>query len=554
MDRRELLKLTAASTAAMVIPACLRPDSPQADPVHRRRGSRPAAAGGSSGGPDLPQAGSAADSGSDFPQTDSGADSGSALGTMPNVLFVFDDQLRADVCGVYGGKDITTPNIDQLANEGVVFTNCVSSCPLCTPYRGMLQTGRYPTHSGILFNFVEANAVQNPHCLANVFAAAGYETGFVGKWHLASGMHRESGLHQDDQSADQSYYEENPETEYVPPGPGRLGYKHWQAYNFHMDFNNYYYYEDEPKKIHSGRYETDTQTDQAIAYMEECRKLGQPFFLSVAPHPPHPPFDAGAIPEGYLDQVPETIQWSPNVPTDNNPRSVMEMRYYLAMAKNVDDNLGRLMEYLEASGLAANTIVVFTADHGEMHGSHGRLNKMVPYAEAMNVPLIMRWPKRIAPGMRTDALQTPMDHLPTLCGLAGLSIPAQVDGADLSGVILGKGSDDRADVLIGNYTSNWDFLQTGTDWPEWRGVKTKQYTYCKWLAGSEELYDNLADPYQMNNLAADRAHADVLLHLRARLYDLLAVAHDDFRKGTDYDEWYDDQRNLIRTGLGPVVS
>ena len=511
MDRREFLKLTTAGTAAMAIPGCQGPQPER----------------------------------------------------KPNVLFIFDDQLRADVCSVYGGKDITTPNIDQLADQGVVFTNSVSSCPLCTPYRGMVQTGRYPTHSGVVMNFVEVNAVQNPHCLADVFAAAGYETGFIGKWHLSSGYRHEEGLYDSDPAAVQAYVDRNPETEYVTPGPGRLGYKHWQAFNFHCNFNDYFYYEDEPKRIYSGRYETDTQTDQAIAYMEKCHNLGLPFFLTVAPHPPHPPFDPSFIPEGYLEKTPETIQWSPNVPTDNNPRTVMEMRYYLAMAKNVDDNLGRLMAYLETSGLAADTIVVFTADHGEMHGSHGRLNKMVPYAEAMNIPLIVRWPKRIAPGW-TDALQTPIDHLPTLCGLAGLSIPREVDGADLSRALLGKGggdshgdnhgnnNDGREDVLIGSYTSNWDFFQTDTAWPEWRGVKTKQYTYCKWLAGAEELYDNLVDPYQMNNLAADGTPPEVLLHLRARMKDLLATAHDDFRPGTGYGEWYDHQRNLIRTGLGPV--
>jgi arylsulfatase A-like enzyme len=230
----------------------------------------------------------------------------------------------------------------------------------------------------------------------------------------------------------------------------------------------------------------------------------------------------------------------------------MEMRYYLAMAKNVDDNLGRLMDYLETSGLAADTIVVFTADHGDMNGSHGRVNKMVPYAEAMNLPLIVRWPHRIAPGSRSDALHTPMDHLPTLCGLAGLTIPSEVDGADLSRTILGQGGDSREEVLIGNYTSNWDFFQTGTAWPEWRGVKTKQYTYCQWLAGGEELYDNLADPYQMNNLAAAAAEPANLNRLRSRMKDLLALAHDDFRPGTGYGEWYDDKRNLLRTGLGPV--
>jgi arylsulfatase A-like enzyme len=476
-----------------------------------------------------------------------------APGKKPNVLFVFDDQLRADVCGVYGGKDITTPHIDRLASQGVTFTNSISSCPLCTPYRGMVHTGRYPTHSGIIMNFVEASQTQNPHCMANVFGQAGYDTGFIGKWHLSSGWRREEGLYERDQEAVQSYREKNPETEYVAPGTGRLGYGHWQAFNFHTAFNDYYFYEDEPKRIYSGRYETDTQIDQAIACMEKHKNSDQPFFLCVAPHPPHPPFAPEYTPEGYLEQVPENIHWPPNVP-EENPRKFMEMRYYLAMSKNMDDNLGRLMEYLEVSGLAKDTILVFTSDHGEMHGSHGRLNKMVPYAEAMNIPLIIRWQNRIEAGHRIDALQVPMDHLPTLCGLAGLRIPGEVDGTDLSRVILGKEKDSREEVLISSYTSHWDFFQTGTHWPEWRGVKTKQYTYCKWLTGEEELYDDMEDPFQMNNLAAGRAELPVLKHMRSRLKDFLAEAHDDFRPGTAYGEWYDDRRNLIRTGLGPVKS
>ncbi len=499
IDRRLFLKMAAAGTAAMAIPGCTRPGS----------------------------------------------------GKKPNVLFVFIDQLRADVCGVYGGSYIETPHIDRLASQGATFANAVSSCPLCTPYRGMVQTGRYPTHSGIVMNFVEASPIQNPHCLGHVFTASGYETGFIGKWHLSSGWRREEGLCEGNPERIRAFREKNPETEYVAPGPGRLGYTHWQAFNFHTAFNDYYFYEDEPKKVFSGRYETDTQVDQAISYMERCKNSGRPFLLCVAPHPPHPPFAPEYIPEGYLAKVPEVVRWSPNVPADN-PRKLIEMRYYLAMAKNVDDNLGRLMQYLDASGLAEETIVIFTSDHGDMHGSHGRLDKMVPYAEAMNIPLIFRWPNRIKAGLRLDALQTPLDHLPTLCGLTGMRTPGEVDGVDLSPVILGKSKDIRDEVLIGNYTSHWDFFQTGTRWPEWRGVRTKRYTYCQWLTGKEELYDDIEDPYQMKNLVEGEEEPAVLTRLRGRLKGLLAEAHDDFLPGTAYAEWYDDRRNLIRTGQGPV--
>ena len=500
MDRREFIKIAAASTGSLMIPGCLSREWVQ---------------------------------------------------KKPNIVFVFDDQLRADVCGVYGGKDILTPNINRLASQGIKFTDAISSCPLCTPYRGMLHTGRYPTHSGILMNFVEANHIQNPNCIANVFNNAGYHTGFIGKWHLSSGWRREEGLFEPDRAAVAAFRTKNPETEYVPPGPKRLGYKHWEAFNFHVAFNNYWYYKDEPKKLYSDKYETDTQIDQAIAYMEALKNSANPFFLTVAPHPPHPPFKPEYIPKGYLDKVPDQIHWSPNVPPDN-PRKLIEMRYYLAMAKNIDDNLGRLMQYLDDSGLSDNTILVFTSDHGEMHGSHGRLNKMVPYTEAMNIPLIIRWPGRIQAGQESDALFTAMDHLPSLCGLAGLSIPQEVDGCDLSDVILNHNRDSREEVLIGNYTSHWDFFQTGTLWPEWRGIKTKQYTYCQWLTGDEELYDHIEDPYEMNNLAIGGKGLPILKKMRQRLKDFLVTAHDDFLPGTAYADWYDDLRNLQRTGLGKI--
>jgi arylsulfatase A-like enzyme len=487
IDRRAFLKLAAAGSAGLALPGCSSPGPPR----------------------------------------------------RPNVLFVLPDQLRSDMCSVYGGRNITTPNVDRLASEGVVFTNSVSTCPLCTPYRGMLQTGRYPTHSGIILNFVEASPTQNPHCLANVFGAAGYATGYIGKWHLAAGGYGSCPVG------------DNPENDFVAPGPKRLGYEHWQAYNFHYDYQNYWYFEDVPEKRYSGRYETDTETDQAIAFMEECRQSGRPFLLNVASHPPHPPFSPDYTPAGYLDRMPQTPWWPPNIPADN-PCTDEELRCYLAMIQNVDDNLGRLLDYLESSGLAGDTIVVFTSDHGEMLGSHGRIQKMVPYAEAINVPLIMRWPKRISAGTRVDALQTPMDHFPTLCGLAGLPIPSEVDGADLSGVVTGKSSDVRDGVLIAQYSSGELTFETGTSWPEWRGVRTQQHTYIRWLAGAEELYDNWADPYQMTNLAQDGAEPEALVRLRTRLSELLATAHDDFRTGVEYSDWYDDCRDLVRTALGPV--
>lgn len=480
--------------------------------------------------------------------------SGTTATDQPNILIIVDDQLRRDALGVFGGGfNITTPNMDRLSNEGTNFRNSISSCPLCTPFRGMLNTGRYPTHSGIIFNFVDVSPKQNPHCMANVFGAAGYHTGLIGKWHLASGFRTPEGLYKPHPKKRAAWVKEHPDHEYVPPGPGRLGYQFWQSYNFHTAFKDYWYYEDKPNKIYSDEYETNTEIDQAIAYMENYKSSQNPFLLTVCPHPPHAPFTR--YPKGYLDKVapPDQIKWDPNVPEDN-PRSIEDIRGYYAMIKNVDYNIGRVLNYLDQSGLAENTIIILTADHGEMNGSHGRTQKMVPYREAINIPMIIRWPDHIPESRFIDALHTPMDIFPTLCGLTGVDIPNEVNGRDMSQVVLGKEYSTRDDVLIMNYTSHWDFLQTGTRWPEWRGVYSGRYTYVKWITGEEELYDNGIDPYQMNNIIDDQDYFTEVQALRRRLKMLLREADDDFRPGDEYGPWFTNDRQLVKTGLGPVPS
>jgi len=471
--------------------------------------------------------------------------------SRPNVLFIFYDQLRADACGIYGGRNIATPNIDRLAAGGVLFSNATSSCPVCTPYRGMLQTGRYPTHSGIVLNFVEAHPDQR--CIGHVFRDAGYRTGFIGKWHLAAGFRRRDGAFEHDRAAVLDYYRSHRETEFVPPGGHRLGYDHWQAFNFHVSFNLPWYYGDEAKKLLMPGYESDGETEFAMRFMTECRDRGDPFFLMVAPHPPHPPFTPRACPRGSLDRIGEDLYFPPNVPPDHPRRTDdLAFRCYLAMCRNADDNVGRILSYLDQSGLADNTIVVLTSDHGEQHGSHNRVNKMVPYAESVNIPLIMRWPGRIPEGTTSDALHVPMDHMATLCGLADLDVPETSDGLDLSGAVLGESGPTRDTALMMNYCSDWDFFQSGTRWPEWRGVRTRRHTYVRWLSGEEELYDNPEDPFQMTNLAEGARDLPTQRRLRAALRDLLAEAHDEFLPGTAYADWFDAERNLIRTALGPV--
>lgn len=190
----------------------------------------------------------------------------------PNVLLVFYDQYRPDIIGAYGGgRNITTPHLDRLAEEGVLFTNALSTTPVCTPYRGMIMTGRYPTHTGIMLNFLEANTSQTN--IADVFTTTGYRTAFMGKWHLAAGSHKMAWVGQEEGSWEhaQPDIDENPDYNFVPPGPARLGFEDWAAFNFHVEFLAASYYRDEPKKLIMDSYESNALTDMAIEYMEEAQ-------------------------------------------------------------------------------------------------------------------------------------------------------------------------------------------------------------------------------------------------------------------------------------------
>jgi len=480
--------------------------------------------------------------------------SGKSAAERPNIIVVMPDQYRADLCGAYGGgKNITTPNIDRLAREGITFDNALAICPLCTPARAMFMTGLYGSHTGMVLNFLQINPDQP--AIAKAFDQAGYETGIIGKWHLAAGDRIAPGKFNEDGNAIRAYDLKHPNYDYVPPGPERLGFEYWAAYNFQCDFMNEPYYRDEPVVKHMKGFETDAEIDMAMAFIREQIQAGRPFFLFVAPHPPHPPFRPDFCPPGYLEHIPTNLVWSPNVPKDARRRTnTLAIRCYYAMAKNFDDNLGRLLRFLDETGLATNTIVEVTSDHGEMNGSHNRNNKMVPYAEAVKVPMIARWPGHIPAGVHTKTLQTHADQFPTLCALAGIPVPKHRDGIDLSRVYLGKGKVKRDAVLMMSYSSHWDYFQTGTRWPEWRGVKTERYTYVKWLKGREELYDDVADPYQMTNLVQDAGHHATLEKLRARLKKLLKQADDQFLPGTAYANWYDDNRNLIPAAFNASAS
>jgi len=392
---------------------------------------------------------------------------------LPNVLFILCDQWRAQALSSAGDPNVRAPNVDAMAAAGARLTHCYSNSPLCTPCRSMLMSGRYPTRTNCFVNDVLMPLEE--YCVAEAFRDAGYSTGYIGKWHLDG----------------------DPKPGYVEPGPHRQGWDYWAAFNRGHDYFSGVYYEDSPTPISvpSGKFEPDHQTDLAINWI--AGRVGEtaPWFLTVSFGPPHTPYRA---PQAYMDLFdPAALILRPNVSGDVT-QARTDLRGYYALIKNLDDNIGRLLQCLSDNGLADDTVVVLTADHGDMHYSQGQVHKSKPWEESIGVPFIVRWPGGLSAGRVVDSLFASIDIHPTLCGLCGVPIPPGKDGADYSHLLRGLPGPERQSVYL---TIG---LPSATS--AWRGVRTAQYTYA-WKGGVSGapwvLYDNFADPYQMNNLAAD---------------------------------------------------
>lgn len=463
------------------------------------------------------------------------------MGPRPNILFLLADQLRsASVLG--GGAALAhTPNLDALAARGRVFENTISICPVCTPYRGMLLTGRHPQSTGHLVNFVETRA--DEISIADAFSRAGYRTGYVGKWHL--GVGRLPGPHGG--------------PEYIPEGRSRLGFEYFRAYNFHYDYVDGYVCLDDWKVERWPGYETEGLCKYTAEFLDS--EDGRPFCLFVSPHQPHLGKDLPFAPDRFYQNLPAEIPLPPNVASADQVSSREMQRHYLAMTAAVDEMLGTLLNQLETSGRADNTIVIFTSDHGSMGGAHGvdPWCKKLPYEESIHVPLVVRWPGDSLAGTRCDTLVSPVDFFPTLAGLCRVPVPAGLEGRDLSSVWLGGIEDSERDALLTmNFAWNPDLLIGADDgrhkahYQPWRGVRTKTHHLIRWLDGHTKLYDLAADPLQRNDLAYEATHAGLRQKLEARLNELLLERGDTFEDAPAYQSWLDNRRRIVRNAHGPL--
>ena len=465
-----------------------------------------------------------------------------------NLIYVFADQLRSQSMGYAGDGKAITPHIDRFAGEGVNFANAVASSPVCTAYRASLLTGRYTTSHGMVINELRMNPRQR--CFGHVLTDAGYRTAYIGKWHLYA---NELGHH------------DEPRNSFVPRGPHRLGFDgEWKAYNFHHDNYGAFYHTETSEKIFYGEgvYEPDAQTDFAIDFIRRSSSDNtEPFALFLSWGPPHDPWGPDNVPAEFWAMhqdtpFPEPPNYLPHndapyadawATLDDGEREELESwrRGYYAQVTSVDANFGRLLRALDGAGTADDTLVVFTSDHGEMFGAHGRRAKNIFYEEACHVPLLMRLPGRIVAGHVSDACLSTVDLMPTLLALMDLNCPDGVEGMDLSHCACGRPGPepDAAFLQICGATAAWE------DGHEWRALRDKRHTYAVYrVDGKELLFDNQADPYQMHDLAGAPEFTDTLERFRAALAAKMAGLNDAFQTCTWYrDHWTDGRRNIVRS-------
>ena len=443
----------------------------------------------------------------------------------PNVIWIFGDQHRAQALSCAGDPNVNTPNIDNLAAQGVNFTDAVTVMPLCCPFRGSLLTGRYPHHC------VPGHEYPLPDgqpTIAEPFRTAGYHTAYFGKWHL-------SGWHERDGRA----------AMFITDPNKRGGFDEWVGY----DNNNSQY----DCWVHGGKgrdafhrrlpgYETDALTDLLIDYIRKqaaARKTGkgQPFFAALSVQPPHNPYVA---PEHWIQRHNgATLQLRPNVP--NIPHWREQARHdlagYYGMIENLDWNLGRVRKALEEAGLGFQTHLMFFSDHGDMHGSHGQFKKMTPHEESLRVPFIIGGESPHGYGGRGNGERrvpvNTVDIAPTTLGLCGIAKPAWMEGTDYShyrlggkrGRQTGAGEPDSAYVQSVVPTMHGDSV----DKP-WRGLVTRDgWKYVCFEGMSWMLFDLNEDPYELANLAHNTKFTAERKRLLARLKQWGADTGDKFK-------------------------
>ncbi|MBT4098062.1 MAG: sulfatase [Gemmatimonadetes bacterium] len=431
------------------------------------------------------------------------------MAEQPNVVLVFGDQWRAQATGYAGDPNVQTPNLDRLAAQSVNMTHAVSGCPVCSPARACLLTGQYPLTHGVFVNDVPLS--DQAVSLAQAFGQGGYDTAYIGKWHV-DGQGRSN---------------------YIPP-ERRQGFDEWQVLECTHDYNESHYYAgDSEQKLQWEGYDAAAQTTAAQTYLQSRRGQDAPFLLVLSWGPPHNPYQTA--PEAYRARYDaEQIELRGNVPDGEAQHAREQLAGYYAHCTALDDCAGRLLQTLDDEGMSTDTILLFFSDHGDMVGSRGAYNKQRPWDESIRVPFLLRYPALFGEqgSERTARIDIP-DIMPTLLGLSGQAIPDTVEGLDFSSYL--HGGDDPSDgAALLQCPHPFGQWWVGDGGRSYRGVRTQRHTYVRALEGPWLLYDNEADPYQLENLVGVAEQVELLKELDKQLTAKLALRGDQFLPSQAY--------------------
>ncbi len=453
--------------------------------------------------------------------------------TAPNLVFIMSDDHAAHAISAYGSRITTTPNLDRLAADGVLFENAFCTNSICAPSRAAILTGTYNHTNGV--TTLDTPLDNSLWTFPQQLQASGWQTAMIGKWHLGHG-----------------------------PGADPTGFDHWRVLPGQGHYYNPVMLEPEGRVVERGGYVTDLITDDCIDWINR-RDHDQPFALFCHHKAPHrswePPPKYWTVdedrhvpwPETFLDDlsgranVVQSVQMrmmdldpivdlGAPVPEGLSDREELDWRYqryikrYLGCVASIDDNVGRLLDHLDTTGLADNTIVVYTSDQGFFLGDHGWFDKRLMYEESLRMPLLVRWPEGVVePGRRIGEIVVNVDFGPTLLDVCGVQIPDEVQGRSFKPMLENKSVDDWPTSMYYRY---WMHRDSAHLCPAHYGVRTETHKLICYYndpmgqPGANgptdpieyELFDLVADRFEVNNVFADPAYDDVkgelLLELR----------------------------------------
>lgn len=447
----------------------------------------------------------------------------------PNIIVVLVDDMRWDEFTLAGHNYIQTPNIDRIAKEGAYFQNAFTTTPLCSPSRASFLTGLYAHTNGITDNLARDEQSHQLQTFPKTLNANGYETAFIGKWHMGN----------DDSK--------------------RPGFDYWvalkgqgEAIDPKLNIN------DERTEVKG--YVTDILTDHSLQFIK--KKRDKPFLLYLSHKALHPNilqrddgstvdigkggFVAADRHKNMYDSAVFARRPNNGVPPADKPalaRKIDDLpplgpetvtrektiQERAAMLMAVDEGLGAMMKELELQGKLENTIIVFTSDHGYWYGEHGLdEERRLAYEEAIRIPMLVRYPSLVKAGTRPEEMVLSIDLAPTLLELAGVHSEVNLQGRSLVPIFKDSVENWRTNFLI-EYYSDTVFprvLKMG-----YKAVRNERYKYIHYvdLENMDELYDLQSDPYELKNIISDPASAEILIQMKQELNDQLEKTGSELR-------------------------